>query len=59
MNANFVMTFFPLIVCREALELLPMCMILNKTSLESLHNEKLWPHFIIDLVLFADNRLMW
>lgn len=43
---------------REALELLPMCMILNRFALDNLHSEKLWPHFIIDLVLFARNRFV-
>ncbi|XP_065223298.1 probable ubiquitin carboxyl-terminal hydrolase FAF-X isoform X3 [Planococcus citri] len=44
------------LVCREALELLPICMILNRLALDNLHGEKLWPHFIIDLVLIARNR---
>lgn len=38
------------------MELLTICMILNKHALDTLYNDKLWPHFVIDMVLLANNR---
>lgn len=48
--------FFFVAVCREALELLTICIILNKSALDTLYSDKLWSHFVIDLVLLANNR---
>lgn len=43
-------------VCEGALELLTMCLILNKNALDTLNNDNIWPHFLIDLILLSDNR---
>lgn len=40
------------------MELLTLCVILNRQALENLYTDKLWPHFIIDMVLLANNRLV-
>lgn len=57
------MTFYYLIlfyllflVCKEALEVLTMTLVLNPTALEDLLEDKKWTNFIIDLVLLCNNR---
>ncbi|XP_044752373.1 probable ubiquitin carboxyl-terminal hydrolase FAF-X [Coccinella septempunctata] len=40
-----------ILLCREALELLSIALVLNPSSLEHLCNDKRWPYFVTDLVL--------
>ncbi|KAL1140578.1 hypothetical protein AAG570_000508 [Ranatra chinensis] len=44
------------LVCKEALEVLTLMLILNPSALENLMLEKWWQKFIIDLVLLCSNR---
>ena len=43
-------------VCREALEVLTICLALCPQALEMLDKEKHWQNFIIDLLLLARSR---
>uniref|UniRef100_A0A224XFS3 Putative ubiquitin carboxyl-terminal hydrolase faf-x n=1 Tax=Panstrongylus lignarius TaxID=156445 RepID=A0A224XFS3_9HEMI len=45
-----------ILVCKEALEVLTMTLVLNSTALENLLEDKKWTNFIIDLVLLCNNR---
>ncbi|CAG9771327.1 unnamed protein product [Ceutorhynchus assimilis] len=44
-----------LLLCKEALELLSIAVILNPSSLEHLYQDNWWPDFITDLVLLNPN----
>jgi ubiquitin carboxyl-terminal hydrolase 9/24 len=43
-------------VCKEALEVLTVALVLNPKTLESLTKDKMWHTFIIDLLLLCKNR---
>lgn len=43
-------------VCKEALEVLTVALVLNPKTLESLTKDKMWHMFIIDLLLLCKNR---
>ena len=43
-------------VCREALEVLTVCLALCPQSLDSLNKDKAWQTFIIDLLLLCKSR---
>ncbi|XP_039296311.1 LOW QUALITY PROTEIN: probable ubiquitin carboxyl-terminal hydrolase FAF-X [Nilaparvata lugens] len=45
-----------ILVCREALEVLTVSLVLSPNCLESLIREPMWQTFIIDLLLCANNR---
>ena len=45
-------------VCREALEVLSVCLALSPEAVDVLHNEKIWQTFIIDVLLVCRNRLL-
>ncbi|KAJ4427081.1 hypothetical protein ANN_24696 [Periplaneta americana] len=44
------------LVCKEALEVLTVALVLNPKTLESLTKDKMWHTFIIDLLLLCKNR---
>ncbi|XP_024944100.1 probable ubiquitin carboxyl-terminal hydrolase FAF-X isoform X6 [Cephus cinctus] len=44
------------LVCKEALEVLTIALVLNPTALESLTRDKIWHTFFIDLVLLSTAR---
>ncbi|XP_015113730.1 probable ubiquitin carboxyl-terminal hydrolase FAF-X isoform X2 [Diachasma alloeum] len=44
------------LVCKEALEVLTIALVLNPSALSSLTKEKLWPTFLTDLVLGSPSR---
>ncbi|XP_063224287.1 probable ubiquitin carboxyl-terminal hydrolase FAF-X isoform X9 [Bacillus rossius redtenbacheri] len=44
------------LVCREALEVLTVALVLNPKTLETLTKDKMWHMFIIDLLLLCRNR---
>ncbi|XP_046391897.1 probable ubiquitin carboxyl-terminal hydrolase FAF-X isoform X3 [Ischnura elegans] len=46
------------LVCKEALEVLTIALVLNPKTLEVLTKEKLWHSFIIDLLLLCKNRMV-
>jgi len=50
------MVYFVVSVCKEALEVLTVAMVLNPRTLESLTKDKMWHTFIIDLLLLCKNR---
>lgn len=58
MNCSYISSYFLVVfvVCRESLELMTISVILNRGALEALNNDKLWPKFIIDMVLLCNNR---
>jgi ubiquitin carboxyl-terminal hydrolase 9/24 len=43
-------------VCREALEVLCVCLALYPAGLEALNKDKAWQVFIIDLLLLCKSR---
>ena len=45
-------------VCRESLECLTLTLCLVPSALETLNQEKHWRHFILDMVLLCNNRLI-
>ncbi|XP_071440611.1 ubiquitin carboxyl-terminal hydrolase 9X isoform X2 [Hetaerina americana] len=46
------------LVCKEALEVLTIALVLNPKTLDVLTKEKLWHSFIIDLLLLCKNRMV-
>lgn len=44
------------LVCKEALEVLTITLVLNPTAPETLSREKIWHTFLIDLVLLSTSR---
>ena len=50
-------------VCREALEVLTVCLVVCPQALEALNKDKAWQTFIIDLLLLCKSRyvhaLIW
>jgi hypothetical protein len=48
--------YFVVSVCKEALEVLTVALVLNPKTLESLTKDKMWHTFIIDLLLLCKNR---
>ncbi|XP_063973678.1 probable ubiquitin carboxyl-terminal hydrolase FAF-X isoform X2 [Diachasmimorpha longicaudata] len=44
------------LVCKEALEVLTIALVLNPSALSALTKEKLWPTFLTDLVLGSPSR---
>ncbi|XP_033356836.1 probable ubiquitin carboxyl-terminal hydrolase FAF-X isoform X1 [Bombus vosnesenskii] len=46
------------LVCKEALEVLTIALVLNPTALESLSRDKMWHTFLIDLVLLSTSRVV-
>ncbi|XP_049853945.1 probable ubiquitin carboxyl-terminal hydrolase FAF-X isoform X1 [Schistocerca gregaria] len=44
------------LVCKEALEVLTIALVLNPKALENFTRERMWHTFIIDLVLLCKNR---
>ncbi|KAK7872586.1 hypothetical protein R5R35_013810 [Gryllus longicercus] len=44
------------LVCKEALEVLTVALVLNPKALDALTKDKMWHTFIIDLVLLCKNR---
>lgn len=44
------------LVCKEALEVLTITLVLNPTALETLSRDKMWHIFLIDLVLLSTSR---
>jgi ubiquitin carboxyl-terminal hydrolase 9/24 len=45
-------------VCREALEVLAICLALCPDATEILYKERTWQSFIIDILLLCRNRLV-
>lgn len=45
-------------VCREALEVLSVCLALSPDAVDVLYKERLWQTFIIDVLLVCRNRLI-
>lgn len=43
-------------VCKEALEVLTLCLFLKPNFLSQLMEKKDWETFLIDLILLANNR---
>ena len=43
-------------VCREALEVLTVCLVVCPQALEALNKDKAWQTFIIDLLLLCKSR---
>ena len=43
-------------VCREALELLTVCLALSPQAIESLNKDKAWQIFIIDVLILCRSR---
>lgn len=46
------------LVCKEALEVLPIALVLNPNALESLSKDKMWHTFLIDLVLRSKSKVI-
>jgi len=44
------------LVCKEALEVLTIALVLNPSALETLSRDKIWHTFLIDLVLLSTSR---
>lgn len=44
------------LVCKEALEVLTIALVLNPSALETLSKDKIWHTFLIDLVLLSTSR---
>lgn len=44
------------LVCKEALEVLTIALVLNPSALETLSRDKMWHTFLIDLVLLGTSR---
>ncbi|XP_012278998.1 probable ubiquitin carboxyl-terminal hydrolase FAF-X [Orussus abietinus] len=44
------------LVCKEALEVLTIALVLNPTALDTLTRDKIWHTFLIDLVLLSTSR---
>jgi len=45
-------------VCREALEVLSICLALSPEAVDVLYKERVWQTFIIDVLLVCRNRLL-
>jgi len=45
-------------VCREALEVLSVCLALSPEAVDVLYKERVWQTFIIDVLLVCRNRLL-
>jgi len=45
-------------VCREALEVLSVCLALSPEAVDVLYKERVWQNFIIDVLLVCRNRLL-
>ena len=43
-------------VCREALELLTVCLALHPQTIETLNKDKAWQNFIIDILILCRSR---
>lgn len=46
------------LVCKEALEVLTIALVLNQSALESLPRDKMWHTFLIDLVLLSPSPVI-
>ncbi|KZC06489.1 putative ubiquitin carboxyl-terminal hydrolase FAF-X [Dufourea novaeangliae] len=46
------------LVCKEALEVLTIALVLNQSALASLPRDKMWHTFLIDLVLLSPSRMI-
>lgn len=46
-------------VCKEALEVLTLCLFLKPNYLKKIMEKKDWQTFIIDLILLANNRFVY
>jgi hypothetical protein len=51
-----IIVYLMVAVCKEALEVLTVALVLNPKTLESLTKDKMWHTFIIDLLLLCKNR---
>lgn len=47
-----------ILVCKEALELLTVCLIINDTLLKSLLKEQLFVHFLCDTLLLCEEKII-
>ncbi|XP_076235119.1 ubiquitin carboxyl-terminal hydrolase-like faf [Calliopsis andreniformis] len=46
------------LVCKEALEVLPIALVLNPSALETLSKDEMWHTFLIDLVLRSKSKVI-
>lgn len=46
-------------VCKEALEVLTLCLFLKPNYLKEIMEKKDWQTFIIDLILLTNNRFVY
>lgn len=56
LNAPLELHADDVLLCREALELLSIALVLNRNSLINLSHNKMWPLFLTDLVLLNPSR---
>jgi len=52
------MNVYCISVCKEALEVLTLCLFLKPNYLSQLMEKKDWQIFVIDLILLANNRFL-
>lgn len=52
----YTFIFYFISVCKEALEVLTICLFLRPSYLSQLMEKKDWQTFFIDLILLANNR---